>query len=125
MSRGDHPSKVCAACGRAFTWRKRWASCWDQVRYCSKACRRAKPAAHDQRLEDAILALLDARAPGASICPSEVARRDDPDDWRPLMEPVRRAARRLVARGVLEITQGGQVVDPSRAKGPIRLRRAR
>ncbi|MFM8508243.1 MAG: DUF3253 domain-containing protein, partial [Actinomycetota bacterium] len=28
------------------------------------------------------------------------------------------AARRLVARGVVEITQGGKVVDPSRAKGP-------
>ncbi|MFM7307017.1 MAG: DUF3253 domain-containing protein, partial [Actinomycetota bacterium] len=32
---------------------------------------------------------------------------------------------RLVARGVVEITQGGKVVDPSRAKGPIRIRRSR
>ena len=38
------------------------------------------------------------------------------------MEEVRRAARRLVARGELEITQGGRVVDPSEFKGPIRLR---
>jgi hypothetical protein len=41
------------------------------------------------------------------------------------MEPARRAARRLVAAGTLEITQGGRVVDPSTARGPIRLRRAR
>jgi Protein of unknown function (DUF3253) len=30
-----------------------------------------------------------------------------------------------VASGRLEITQGGRVVDPSTAKGPIRLRRPR
>jgi hypothetical protein len=39
------------------------------------------------------------------------------------MEPARRAARRLVAVGRIEITQHGQVVDPSTAKGPVRLRR--
>ncbi len=39
------------------------------------------------------------------------------------MEPARQAARRLVAAGEIEITQGGHVVDPSTAKGPIRLRR--
>ena len=44
------------------------------------------------------------------------------DDWRPLMARCRSAARRLVASGRLEITQGGHVVDPSTARGPIRLR---
>jgi DNA-binding GntR family transcriptional regulator len=39
------------------------------------------------------------------------------------MEPVREAARRLVAQGALDITQKGHVVDGSTAKGPIRLRR--
>ena len=38
------------------------------------------------------------------------------------MARARRAARRLVATGTLEITQGGRVVDPSTARGPIRLR---
>ena len=37
------PSKPCAACGRAMTWRKKWAKTWDDVRYCSDACRDAKP----------------------------------------------------------------------------------
>ena len=42
----DLPQKVCAACGRLFTWRKKWARDWDAVRYCSDACRtgRHKPA---------------------------------------------------------------------------------
>ncbi len=53
---------------------------------------------------------------------SEVPRRVRPSEWRPLMQPTRDAAARLVARGLLEITQKGQVVDPSTAKGPIRLR---
>ncbi|MCB1800148.1 MAG: DUF2256 domain-containing protein [Gammaproteobacteria bacterium] len=34
------PTRVCAHCGRPFTWRKRWRAVWDQVRYCSERCRR-------------------------------------------------------------------------------------
>ncbi|EGV16664.1 DUF2256 domain-containing protein [Thiocapsa marina] len=33
------PTKICATCVRPFTWRKRWAACWESVRYCSEACR--------------------------------------------------------------------------------------
>lgn len=68
--------------------------------------------------------LLDRRARGATICPSEAARAVDPDGWRDLMEPARAAARRLVVAGAVEITQGGTVVDPSTARGPIRVRRS-
>lgn len=71
-----------------------------------------------------IEALLDARGPGKTICPSEAARKLAGDgDFRPLMEPVRAAARGMVAAGTLEITQGGRAVDPAGARGPIRLRR--
>lgn len=76
----------------------------------------------DRALEQAILELLRARSRGATLCPSEAARAVNPEDWQKLMDPARRAARRLVAQGRLEITQGGRVVDPSTAKGPIRLR---
>jgi hypothetical protein len=79
----------------------------------------------DRRLEAAIGDLLDERAAGASICPSEAARRIDPEGWRALMEPVREAARRLVAAGVVEVVQRGRVVDAATAHGPIRIRRAR
>jgi hypothetical protein len=106
-------------------WRKAWARNWDSVRYCSDACRRHKLSATDEALEASILDLLDARAVSATICPSEAARVVDPEGWQDLMEPARQAARRLVAAGDVEITQGGHVVDPSTAKGPIRIRRVR
>ncbi|MCJ0894937.1 DUF3253 domain-containing protein [Rhodococcus sp. ARC_M12] len=76
----------------------------------------------DKELEDKIRTLLDARSRDATICPSDVARALSDDGWRDLMEPVRRAARRMVDAGEVEITQKGSVVDPSTAKGPIRIR---
>ncbi|MET9959998.1 DUF3253 domain-containing protein [Streptomyces sp. NPDC006326] len=82
----------------------------------------------DQRLERAILELLERRGPDASICPSDAARavyEGDDDGWRALMEPVRRAARRLVTTGEVEITQAGRPVEPTKTRGPIRIRRAR
>ena len=33
------PEKVCPACGRPFQWRRKWAACWEQVKYCSDRCR--------------------------------------------------------------------------------------
>ncbi|MGA0122957.1 MAG: DUF3253 domain-containing protein [Gaiellales bacterium] len=117
--------RICAGCGREIQWRRRWADDWERVRWCSDACRRRGVTAVDRALEGAIVDLLAGRARTATICPSEAARAVGGADWRPLMEPARRAARRLVAAGDLEITQGGRVVDPSSAKGPIRLRRAR
>lgn len=78
----------------------------------------------DQRLEAAILDLLASRAPTATICPSDAARAvGDEGSWRDLMDPARAAAARLVDRGEVEITQGGEVVDLATAKGPIRIRR--
>jgi hypothetical protein len=116
---------VCAHCGRAFAWRKAWARSWDRVRLCSDRCRRARLDETDDALERALEALCAARA---SVCPSEAARRvagDDEAAWRPLMERARMAARRLADRGVAEITQGGRVVDPSHARGAIRVRARR
>ena len=42
--KADLPSKLCAACGRPFSWRKKWERDWDQVLYCSDKCRSAKSA---------------------------------------------------------------------------------
>ncbi|KAA9089218.1 DUF2256 and DUF3253 domain-containing protein [Microbacterium radiodurans] len=119
------PPKTCASCGREMQWRAKWAKNWDEVRYCSDACRRRGIRPVDERLAASIRELLAARAADATICPSEAARAVGGDDWRDLMEPARRAARRLVADGEVEITQRGVVVDPSTARGPIRIRRAR
>ena len=128
MAGANRPEpKTCAVCGRTIEWRKKWERNWAGVRYCSDACRRRKLTAVDRALESAIIDLLTARPGGATICPSEAAKAvggTGDEGWRPLMEPTRRAARRLAAVGTVEVTQGGRVVDPSTAKGPIRLRRA-
>jgi hypothetical protein len=105
-------------------WRKAWAANWETVRFCSDACRKHRPSAQEKQLEATLLKLLHARKSGASVCPSEVARTVDQDHWETLMEPTRCAARRLVAQGIVEITQAGIIVDPSSARGPIRIRLA-
>jgi hypothetical protein len=38
------PSKPCVACGRPMTWRKRWARSWNDVKFCSQACRKSRGA---------------------------------------------------------------------------------
>ena len=45
VAKGDLPSKPCAACGLPFSWRKKWARDWDEVRFCSDRCRRQGAAA--------------------------------------------------------------------------------
>ncbi len=114
--------KWCARCGREIEWRKKWERSWDSVKWCSTACRQRGLTDLDRRLEQKILDLLEHRSGAATICPSEAARAVQPDDWELIMEDTRCAARRLVVNGSIEIVQKGSVVDPSRAKGPIRLR---
>ena len=112
------------SCGRRIEWRAAWARDWEQVRYCSAACRRRGVSALDHDLETRILAMLAGRGAGATVDAAEVAREAAGEEAsEPLVEPVRRAARRLVDRGDVVIVQHGTVVDPSRAKGPISIRR--
>jgi hypothetical protein len=118
-------TKVCASCGRSFAWRKAWARSWSQVKYCSAGCRRHPPKKDDQALEQAILQLLQARGRDKTVCPSEASRAvfGATPGLRPeAMQRSRCAARRLVDAGHIVITQGGKVVDPATARGPIRLR---
>ncbi len=78
----------------------------------------------EQRLRRSILDLLDRRRPGATICPSDAARDvAEADSWRGLMDPARRVAAALVEEGLVEITQGGRVVDLDTATGPVRIRK--
>ena len=41
-----HPDKLCARCGRPFSWRKKWERDWENVRYCSDKCRMGKAVAN-------------------------------------------------------------------------------
>jgi hypothetical protein len=47
IKKSDRPTKICAVCGLSFTWRKKWESNWDEVKYCSDRCRRRKSTAPD------------------------------------------------------------------------------
>ena len=80
--------------------------------------------AQDRELEERILAMVPSR--GSTVDPVDVARAaaaGDDQAGRALVEPVRRAARRLVDRGDVVIVQSGTVVDPSTARGTIAIRR--
>ena len=44
-SKSDLPRKICPVCQRPFSWRKKWAESWEEVKYCSQRCRRRKSEA--------------------------------------------------------------------------------
>ncbi len=71
-------------------------------------------ADREARVEDAaaaaILALVETRDAGATICPSEAARRTAGADWRAAMPAVHRAAAALSAAGAVRLCQGGVTV---------------
>nr|WP_156586750.1 DUF2256 domain-containing protein [Agrobacterium vitis] len=44
--KADLPTKLCVACQRPFAWRKKWARCWEEVRFCSERCRKSRATRH-------------------------------------------------------------------------------
>ncbi|WDF92928.1 DUF2256 domain-containing protein [Aeromonas dhakensis] len=53
MHRKAHlPEKICPVCQRPFSWRRKWANCWEAVRYCSECCRRARHRSHHRSHQD-------------------------------------------------------------------------
>ncbi|MBK8643520.1 MAG: DUF2256 domain-containing protein [Saprospiraceae bacterium] len=42
MKKSELPKKICLVCKLPFTWRKKWARHWEEVRYCSEKCKRNK-----------------------------------------------------------------------------------
>lgn len=79
----------------------------------------------DRRLEAAIRALAGHRGARSSTCPSDAARAVGGSQWRDAMDAAREISRRLARRGVVQITQRGEVLDPdAQWRGPIRIRAA-
>ncbi len=72
-------------------------------------------------IADEILRQVEARGPGKSICPSEVAQALDPVQWRGLLTLVRQAAAALAQDGQLSILRKGRPVAPEDMRGVIRL----
>lgn len=84
------------------------------------------PGLDDDAIATAMRALLAARDPHASICPSEVARHLHADEaaWRALMPRVRHVAVTLWCLGQVRITRHGEDVAPRQLEqGPIRIAR--
>jgi len=42
VKKSDLPTKICACCKREMVWRKKWEKNWDNVLYCSDACREGR-----------------------------------------------------------------------------------
>ena len=75
----------------------------------------------DVRLRAQVIALVEERGIGKTICPSEVARAVRPDDWRPLLKKVRQAAIRLADDGQISIYRKGKPIPTDQVRGVIRL----
>lgn len=114
-------TKVCLRCGRRIEWRKKWAQHWDEVKWCSQACRSKGVQQLDRQCEHVIREALLHEA-GLTITDDVVSQRVSPENPDEVRETVRCAARRLVATGVCELVQGGRVVDPSTARGSFEIR---
>jgi len=75
----------------------------------------------EDRIETAILTLVEHRGAQKSICPSEAAREAFGEDWNDHMRHVRAAAVHLARQGRIEILRKGKRVDPENFKGVYRL----
>ena len=82
----------------------------------------ARPDSH--AIEAALLRLVAERGPGKTVDPAEAARAlggGHPDQWGPLMQPIRRVAVVLAEAGRVVILRKGKPVDPRDFKGVYRL----
>ena len=76
------------------------------------------------RLEAELLRAVGAAGPEKTACPTEVARTvggGHPDQWGPLMQPVRKIVVRLANEGRLIVTRKGKPVDPNDFRGVYRI----
>jgi hypothetical protein len=74
-------------------------------------------------IEAALLRLIGERE-GKTVDPTEAARElggAHPDQWGPLMQPIRRVAVALAEQGRLVILRKGKPVDPRDFKGVYRI----
>jgi len=78
------------------------------------------PPLGERAVEAAILSLVTAAGAGKSITPEDAARALALD-WQAKLSAVRRAAVRMAEAGMIDILRKGKRVDPTTAKGVIRL----
>jgi hypothetical protein len=111
------PSKVCPVCGRGFHWRRKWASDWASVRFCSDACRRRGDA------DPQVLVDLRARVmalPARSWVRVREVLAGDTDEQNQLA-----ALRLLAAGGGLEFRSRGHALPAARVGLGCEFRRVK
>ena len=82
----------------------------------------ARPDAKE--IETLLLRLIAERGQGKSLDPTEAARAlggAHPDQWGPLMQPIRKVAVALAEQGRVVILRKGKPADPRDFKGVYRL----
>jgi hypothetical protein len=42
IKKSNLPSKICLQCNRPFSWRKKWERDWEEVKFCSEACKKKR-----------------------------------------------------------------------------------
>ncbi|WP_229203995.1 DUF3253 domain-containing protein [Dyadobacter alkalitolerans] len=75
-----------------------------------------------EKIATTILSTAIDRGVEKSTCPSEIARKLFPDDWRTHMKDVLGVAIDLHKKGSVMITQKGVPVDVHDIKGPVRIK---
>ena len=117
----DHKlDKHCVTCGRAFTWRKKWARDWSAIKHCSRKCRSIRLDEVDDTIERQILQcmVLTKRLESSTFID---ACRDQLGDLP--TERIKAAARRLANHGHVTWYKDGRRQDPSKCTGRFELRR--
>ena len=82
VRKADLPQKICLACGRPFTWRKKWEDSWDEVTTCSKSCNAERKRSN--RADD----------PRETSSDGELGEASSSEDSRSDGRPSRRSGRR-------------------------------
>ena len=77
---------------------------------------------HHGDISSTILDVAIQRGTEKTTCPSEIARKLFPDDWRKHMKNVVDVAIDLNNQGKIAITQKGLPIDVNRIIGPIRIK---
>lgn len=117
------PDKICEACGRAFSWRKRAARTWDQVRYCSRRCRSAGAYAPPESLILTIVETLAQPAPGRAWTVIALERALRPRGHT--STELRVALRGLVREARVLALDGPRKIAPERLQNATYLRLVR
>ena len=113
-------SKVCASCGRAFTWRKKWAKNWEQVRYCSTRCRSKGTILPQDPLIQAVFDAL-KRVPSKRACTVDAIEQALHEQGHSAQQ-TRVALRTMIHAGQISSMEGNKRIAPERLKGNSTLR---